>query len=68
MKRNIIFVLLTFSFVLPLAAQDTIRRADPWYYSEETNPLKWLTDLSFVLQPSNLSYSSNPDFRKKATR
>ena len=40
MKRNIIFVLLTFSFVLPLAAQDTIRRADPWYYSEEGNPLK----------------------------
>ena len=39
MKKNVYFALLLAIAVSPLSAQDTVRRADPWYSSENHNNL-----------------------------
>ena len=46
MKKIVLIALLLAIAVTPLAAQDTVRRADPWYSSEDSNPLMLLHNMA----------------------
>ena len=49
MKKIVLFSLLLAVAGTPLAAQDTVRQADPWYSSEAHNPLERLCNMAHVI-------------------